>query len=169
MTSSSRSSKAAIEMRSKLAILSLAFVLLSFSIVAAQDMSKRQLIVPLTEGGFVGFKSETAWTDTKSVAPELQPAPAIVGSQAVIDDQQVIHRVLADAAGRFVFGYDLWVAPNARAKQFKIIVRPLDAQFESKLRAGNPSEDRPPQFDAISTFPKPAELQTLDDGDTFSL
>src|SRR5437870_9409240 len=149
MTSSSRSSKAAIEMRSKLAILSLAFVLLSFSIVAAQDISKRQLIVPLTEGGFVGFKSETAWTDTKSVAPELQPAPAIVGSQAVIDDQQVIHRVLADAAGRFVFGYDLWVAPNARAKQFKIIVRPLDAQRSEERRVGKECRCRRTEYKYI--------------------
>jgi hypothetical protein len=147
-----------------------AFCLPAFSCVAAaQEPAKRQLVVPLADGGFVAFKSETAWTDTKKVSPELQRVPAVLSSQALADENRIIHRVLKDTGGRFIFGYDLWVAPNPAAKQFKIVVRPLDPQYESKLRAGNPSEGEQPQSEIISTFPKPTEPQTLDDGDAFSL
>lgn len=158
-------------MRSKLIkLLTLVFCLLALSCAAAgQAPPKRQLVVPLTEGGFVAFKSETSWTDTKNVSPELQRMPAILGSQALSDGNRVIHRMLQDAGGRFVFGYDLWVAPNPAAKQFQIVVKPLDPKFEIKLRAGNPGEGEPPQSEIISTFPKSTEPQTLEDGDAFSL
>lgn len=151
-------------------VLTWALCLLALSFAAtAQEPAKRQLVVPLAEGGFVAFKSETAWTDTKKVSPELQRVPAVLSSQALADENRVIHRVLKDTGGRFIFGYDLWVAPNPAAKQFKLVVRPLDPQFESKLRAGNPSEGEPPQLEIISTFPKSTEPQTLEDGDAFSL
>jgi hypothetical protein len=151
-------------------VLTIALCLLaSFFAATAQEPAKRQLVVSLADGGFVAFKSETAWTDTKKVSPELQRVPAVLSSQAVADDNRIIHRVLKDTGGRFIFGYDLWVAPNPTSKNFKIVVRPLDSQFESKLRAGNPSEGEPPQSEIISTFPKPTEPQTLDDGDAFSL
>lgn len=151
-------------------VLTLAFYLLALPLGAtAQEMAKRQLIVPLVEGGFVAFKSETSWTDTKKVSPEVQRVPAVLGSLALPDDNQVIHRVLSDTAGRFIFGYDLWVAPNPDSRQFKIVVRPLDPHYESKLRAGNPSDGKPPQSETISTFPKSTESQTLNDGDAFSL
>jgi hypothetical protein len=117
----------------------------------------------------VGFRSETAWTDTKKVSPELQRVPAVLSSQALADDNRIIHRVLKDTGGRFIFGYDLWVEPNPTSRNFKIVVRPLDAQFEIKLRAGNPSEGEPPQSEIISTFPRSTAPQTLDDGDAFSL
>jgi hypothetical protein len=151
-------------------ILTLALCLLALSFMAtAQEPAKRQMIVPLTEGGFVGFKSETSWTDTKKASADLQRVPAVLSAQPLAEDNQVIHRVLQDTAGRFIFGYDLWVAPNPAAKQFKIVVRPLDPQYESKLRAGNPSEGEPSQSEIISTFPKATGPQTLDDGDAFSL
>lgn len=135
----------------------------------AQEASKRQLIVPLAEGGFVAFKNETAWTDTKKASPDLQSMPAVLGSQALAENNRIIHRVLKDSGGRYIFGYDLWVAPNPPARQFKIVVSPLDPRYESKLRAGNPNEGEQPQTEIISTFPKSTEPQTLDDGDAFSL
>jgi hypothetical protein len=138
-------------------------------VASAQSPAKRQLVVPLNEGGFVAFKSETSWTDTKKTSAEVQPAPAILGSQALADGDRVIHRVLQDAGGRFVFGYDLWVAPNPAARKFNVVVRPMDPQFENKLRAGNPAEGKPPQAEVISTFPQATGPQTLDDGDAFSL
>lgn len=151
-------------------VLTWALCLLAFSCVAAaQEPAKRQLVVALAEGGFVAFKSETAWTDTKKASPELQRVPAVLSSQALADENRIIHRVLKDTGGRFIFGYDLWVAPNPAAKQFKLVVRPLDPQFENKLRAGNPSEGEPPQSEIIATFPKSTEPQTLEDGDAFSL
>ena len=153
-------------MRSKALIIVLG---LMSGMASAQEAARRQLIVPLAEGGFVAFKSETAWTDTKKVSPELQRVPAVLGSQALADNNRIIHRVLKDTGGRFIFGYDLSVVPNAAARQFKIVVSPLDSQYESKLRAGNPSEGEQPQSEIISTFPKATEPQTLDDGDAFSL
>jgi hypothetical protein len=144
-------------------------LLLWSGIVSAQAPAKRPLIVSLTEGGFVAFKSETSWTDTKKTSTGTQRAPAILGSQALVDGDRVIHRVLQDEGGRFVFGYDLWVAPNPATKQFKIVVRPIDQLFESKLRAGNPDEGKPPQPEIILTFPQTTGPQTLDDGDAFSL
>ena len=159
-------------MRSKALITVLARVLclLALSCAAtAQVPAKRELIVPLREGGFVAFKSETAWTDTKKTSAEVQRAPAIVGSEAIAEGDRLIHRVLQDTGGRYIFGYDLWVAPNTASKQFKLIVRPLDSHFETRLRAGNPNEGNPPQSESIATFPKPIEPQTLDDGDAFSI
>ena len=151
-------------------LLALPLCLLALSCVtAAQAPAKRLQIVPLPEGGFVAFKSETAWTDTKKTSAEVQRAAAIVGSEAIAEGDRLIHRVLQDTGGRFIFGYDLWVAPNPASKQFKLVVRPLDPRFESKLRAGNPNEGNPPQSEVISTFPHPTEPQTLDDGDAFSL
>ena len=144
-------------------------LLASFFAATAQEPAKRQLVVPLADGGFVAFKSETAWTDTKKVSPELQRVPAVLSSQALADENRIIHRVLKDTGGRFIFGYDLWVAPDPAAKQFKVVVRPLDPQFESKLRAKTSDEGEPPQSETISTFPKSTEPQTLDDGDAFSL
>jgi len=149
--------------------LALTFLLLTVSPVVLAQEPVKQLIVPLAEGGFVAFKSETNWTEMKKGSPELQRVPAVLGSQALPDDNRIIHRVLKDAGGRFIFGYDLWVAPNAAAKQFRIVVRPIDPEYESKLRAGNPGAGEPPQSEIISTFPKTTEPQTLDDGDAFSL
>lgn len=159
-------------MRSKalITVLARVFCLLALSCAAtAQVPAKRELIVPLREGGFVAFKSETAWTDTKKTSAEVQRAPAIVGSEAIAEGDRLIHRVLQDTGGRFIFGYDLWVAPNPASKQFKLVVKPLDSHFETRLRAGNPDEGNPPQSEIIATFPKPIEPQTLDDGDAFSI
>ena len=152
-------------MRSK--ALTTVLCLMAFVTMAtAQEAAKRQLIVPLAEGGFVAFKSETSWTDAKIASTELQRGLSVLNSQAVTDDRHIIHRVLEDNAGRFIFGYDLWVAPNAAAKQFKIEVRPLDRQFESKLRAEKTNGEQP---DSVSTFPQSTAPQMLDDGDAFSL
>jgi len=151
-------------------VLALAFCLPALSFGAtAQDPARRQLIVPMAEGGFVTFKSEAAWTDTKKVLPESQQLPAVLTSQALVDDNHLIHRVLMDTAGRLIFGYDLWVEPNPTAKNFKIIVRPLDPTFEMKLRARNASKGEIAQTETFSTFPTSTEPQMLNDGDAFSL
>jgi hypothetical protein len=136
---------------------------------SAQESARRQLIVHLSDGGFVAFKSETSWTDAKRASSELQRGPSVLSSQAVMDDQHIIHRVLEDNAGRFIFGYDLVVTANPTSKKFKIEVRPLDRQFERKLRAEKTNGAEAAQADFASTFPKSAAPQMLDDGDAFSL
>src|SRR6185295_2798911 len=50
-------------------------------------------------------------------------------------------------------------------KQFKISVKPLDAEAQNTLRP----KDQAVQSESISTFPKPTEPQLLDDGAEFSL
>src|SRR6266478_8014689 len=144
-------------------------VLFGGGMASGQETAKRQLIVPLNEGGFVAFKSETSWTDAKKASTELQRASAVLGSQAVMDAKHIIHRILEDNAEGFIFGYDLLVAANPTLKQFKIEVRPLDRQFESKLRAEKTNGAEPARTDVAATFPKPAAPQMLDDGDAFSL
>lgn len=134
-------------------------------VVARAQESARQLIVPLMEGGFVAFHSETAWADAKRTGRQFQSLPPILRAEAQLDDNHLIHRVLVDAGGRLAFGYDLSVAANPTSKQFQITVLPLDQQFEKRLKAADP--DRLNEI--IPTFPKSATPQTLDDGDAFSL
>jgi hypothetical protein len=155
-------------MRSKALTIALCLLALA-GIASAQDAAKRQLIVPLAAGGFVAFKSETSWTDAKKASTDLQRGTSVLNSRAVMDDRHVIHRMLEDNAGRFIFGYDLMVDSNPTSKQFRIEVRPLDREFESKLRAEKANGGGPDQPDPVSTFPKSTEAQMLDDGDAFSL
>jgi len=155
-------------MRSR--VLTIALSLLAFAQMAsAQDAARRQLIVSLAGGGFVAFKSETSWTDAKKASTELQRGTSVLNSRAVLDGRQLIHRMLEDNAGRFIFGYDLMVDSNPASKQFKIEVRPLDREFENKLRAEKANGEGPDQPDPVSTFPKSTGTQVLDDGDAFSL
>ena len=63
-------------MRSRLLIA--AFCLLNcLAVASAQERAKRQLIVPLAEGGFVAFKSETAWADTKKSSINFQEVQGV--------------------------------------------------------------------------------------------
>jgi hypothetical protein len=141
------------------------FCLLSFSAAGAQESAKHQLIVPLAEGGFVAFRNETAWANAAQPSKQVKEMQGEFGSQALVDRNNVIHRVLMDTAGRFIFGYDLSVAPNPALKKFRIEVKPLDPRFEDglKARSSDQSETK------ISTLPKSSEPQVLDDGDAFSL
>src|SRR5258708_2519680 len=89
----------------------------------AQDHGSRQLIVPLSSGGFVAFKAETAAPETNgnperngtvgnyvsgstSKATGLEQTRSVFDSRALIDEKQIIHRLLVDTEGRPVFGYD---------------------------------------------------------------
>jgi hypothetical protein len=125
-----------------------------------QERSTRQLIVPLAKGGFVAFRNETAWTNKS--AQFSQERPRALTSRALVGEKNVVHRLLIDAAGETVFGYDLQIEPDAETKQFQIIITPLDPQFESTLHAEG-SKSR------IKTLPKAAEPQVLGDGDAFTL
>src|SRR5262249_45732007 len=130
----------------------------------ARDFKPNPVIVSLPEGGYVSFKNATAWSDLRQ-AFDLRKLPAALGSQAQADGNKTIHRVLRDNGGKYVFGYDLWVSSDAAAKQFKIAIKPLDPEVENKLR----TEEQATTADAISTFPKATEPQTLNDGAEFSL
>jgi hypothetical protein len=153
------------------ALLIAVLLLLLPSLAAAQEGARRNVVVPLAEGGFVAFKSETAWSDRPGRAGK---GGASAGSQipqgefqarALVGDSGVIHRVLADAAGNYVFGYDLLIQAVPSSKTFTIAVAPLDSQTENKLLADRSSV----QPAGIATLPQAAEPQILDDGDSFAL
>jgi hypothetical protein len=144
-------------MKSKGLLIILALATLSAG-ARAQQFEAKQMIVSLPEGGFVSFKNETAWTDITR-ALNLQKLPVAVGSQALVDQKQTIHRVLRNSEGKLVFGYDLWVAADRAAKNFKIAIKPIDPEFERTLA----------KSETLSTFPKPTEPQTLSDGAEFSV
>jgi len=149
-------------MKSKLLFLAL-FLCLP-PLAQSQEFGAKQLIVSLPEGGFVSFTNQTAWTDIRQ-SFDVRRLPAPLGSQALADRNRTIHRVLRDNDGKFVFGYDLWIAGDPNTKQFTISVKPLDPEMEATLRA----KDRMIAGDSAATFPKSTVPQTVNDGAEFSL
>jgi hypothetical protein len=127
------------------------------------------VVVPLADGGFVAFKSETAWTSAVGVSGSAARGAQIpqgeFRTEAFVDENRVIHRMLADTAGNYVFGYDVLIEAVPASKTFTIAVIPLDSQIENKLPANGSSVQRA----SIATLPQSAEPEILDDGDSFAL
>jgi len=133
--------------------------------VVAQSSAKRQVVLPLSDGGFVAFRSETSASDSKQVIA-TQSLAALIYSQALAGENRVIHRVLTDADQRVIFGYDLWVNSDPITRKFRLAVMPADEAFRRTFL----KETAPSQVaDSFATFPKSIAPQTLDDGDAVSL
>jgi len=149
-------------MRNK--ILALMFGLMVVpALVNAQEDSASQQVVALAEGGFVAFKSEAAGTGkTPGVVRTLHGG---FRSQALVGDDHVVHRVLMDQAGRYVFGYDLVIQALPAAKKFNITVKPLDKRIENDLLASGTAG---PSL-RIATLRESGKPQIIDDGDSFAL
>lgn len=132
---------------------------------AAQNPAKRQLVLPLSNGGYVAFRSETSVpADTHTT--ENSTLSAKLFAEAVAGDNRVIHRVLTDADRRVVFAYDLAVNSDPVTKKFSLVVLPADETFRrSFLRDGAPLRAN----ESFATFPRSTTAQTLDDGDAVSL
>jgi hypothetical protein len=151
-------------MRNRIWIL-LLFVLCSGITAAAQYPAKHQLILQVSNGGFVGFRSETSAPNSKTSSDNNSLA-ALLYSQAFAGQDQVIHRVLTDAQKNVVFGYDLWVKADPLTKKFTVAVLPADEAFRRIFL----KESAPPRaVSAFATFPKSTTPQILDDGDAVSL
>ena len=151
-------------MRNKVWFLFFALILISSS-AAAQEDTARNVVVPLADGGFVAFKSESAsFRGSKNIAA-IQKFLGEFVAQAFVDENRVIHRVLVDKNGKYLFGYDLIIEPVPASKTFTIGVGPLNSQIEKQLLASNADSLRWP----IATLPQLAEPQNLDDGDSFAL
>jgi hypothetical protein len=147
-------------------VLALAFALLVLPATGrAQQDTGRPLVVPLAEGGFVAFKSETAWAGTARTSGAVEELQGEFRSQAFVDEAQVIHRTLVDGGGKYIFGYDLLIHPVPSSRTFTIAIKPLDGQIESKLLASGPGL----QPERMATLPESAEPQILDDGDSLAL
>ena len=133
--------------------------------VAAQNPAKRQLVLQVSNGGFVAFRSETSAPDLKTV-PDGNSLAALLYSQAFAGENRIIHRVLTDAQQNVVFGYDLWITADPVTKKFSIAVLPADEAFRRSFL----KDFTPPRPDSsFATFPKSTTPQTLDDGDAVSL
>src|SRR5574338_353873 len=149
-------------MRNKFWIL-LLLVHCSALAATAQSPAKRQLVMPVSNGGFVAFRSETP--GTKSL-PDSNSLAALLYSQAFTGENRIIHRVLTDSQKNVVFGYDLWVNSDPLTKKFSLAVLPADEAFRRTfLKDFTPTRSN----SAFATFPKSTTPQTLDDGDAVSL
>lgn len=145
-------------MRGKFWILLVAIHFLALT-ATAQNPAKRQIVLQLSNGGFVAFRSETPGGKS---APESKSLAALLYSQAFAGENRIIHRVLTDAQQNVVFGYDLWVSADPLTKKFSLAVLPADEAFRRTFL----KESAPRAF---ATFPKSTTPQTLDDGDAVSL
>lgn len=141
---------------------------------AAAAARPEQFVVPLHGEGFIAFKIEAApVAGAPKVSVKLDEIQASLTPQVMLADNHVVHRVLVDAEGGFVFGYDLVVEPVVATKQFKVSVKPMSAEFEEQLRsrqsatAATTGAARAPQN--VSTLPRAADAQLIDDGDAFAL
>jgi hypothetical protein len=131
---------------------------------AAQSPAKRQLVLPVTNGGFVAFRSEMSGPG--SAQKKDDSLAALLYSQAVAGDNRVIHRVLTDSEHRVVFAYDLAINSDPVTKKFSLMVLPADEAFRrSFLKDSAPLK----AHEGFATFPKSTTTQTLDDGDAVSL
>lgn len=149
-------------MRNKLWILLLLIHCLGVAAVG-QNPAKRQLVMQVSNGGFVAFRSETPGAKS---APDSNSLAALLYSQAFAGNNRIIHRVLTDAENNVVFGYDLWINSDPISKKFSLAVLPADEAFRRTfLKDYTPTRTNA----SFATFPKSTSPQTLDDGDAVSL
>src|SRR6185436_1828579 len=149
-------------MRSNLWILLLCFHFLGVA-AFAQDLARRQLVLQVSNGGFVSFRSETPGSHDQ---PDSKSLAALLYAQAFAGDNRIIHRVITDAQQNVVFGYDLWVSADPSTKKFSLAVLAADEAFRRTfLKDFTPLRPN----SAFATFPKSTTPQTLDDGDAVSL
>src|SRR3982751_5416764 len=93
-------------MRSKALVVTICLLAICIG-ARAQDSADRQMVVSLNEGGFVAFRSETAWADARKPGVQFQGVTPILRADAQLDENHLIHRVLVDASGNFAFAYDV--------------------------------------------------------------
>ena len=149
-------------MKNRIWILLLCIHCLAFT-VAAQSPAKRHLVMQVSNGGFVSFRSETATPGNKTDGNSLA---ALLYSQAFVGENRIIHRVLTDAQKNVVFGYDLLISSDPVTKKFRVAVLPADEEFRrSFLKDFTPQRPN----SSFATFPKSTTPQTLDDGDAVTL
>ena len=150
-------------MRNRIWALLITLHVLGF-VAVAQNQARRPLVLQVSNGGFVSFKSETSAADNRETS-DRKTLASLIYTQAVSTDSHIIHRVLTDADRRVIFGYDLMVNADPLTRKFSLGVLPADEAFRRtflKDSAQSPNE-------VFATFPRSASQQILDDGDAVSL
>lgn len=136
----------------------------------AEPRSVPQLVVPLESAGYVAFKTEAISPDKQNASAPTVDLQAAIKPQVLVDENHVVHRVFVDASGALIFGYDLVIEPLVNTRQFKVRVRPLDPEFEKRMRARQPARTGRTALGLnTSTLPNSTEAQIIDDGDGFAL
>ena len=116
-------------MRSRIWVLLLLFHCLAFAVLA-QNPAKRQLVMQLSSGGFVAFRSETPGSKDLTEGKALA---ALLYAQAFAGENRIIHRVITDAQQNVVFGYDLSITADPATKKFSLAVLPADETFRQSF------------------------------------
>jgi hypothetical protein len=150
-------------MRNRIWALLISLHLLGFAAVA-QNPARRQLVLQVSNGAFVSFKSETSAADNRD-AVDSKSLASLIYTQAVSADNHIIHRVLTDADRRVIFGYDLMVNADPFTRKFSLGVLPADEAFRRTFL----KDSAQPPNEAFATFPRSTTQQMLDDGDAVSL
>jgi hypothetical protein len=149
-------------MRSRIWILLICIHCLGLAAFAQQSPARRQLVLQVSSGGFVAFRSETSAPGSKTL-PDGNALAALLYSQALPGENRIIHRVLTDAQQNVVFGYDLWISADPVTRKFTVAVLPAGEAFRRSFLKDFTTKG------AFATFPKSTTPQTLDDGDAVSL
>jgi hypothetical protein len=137
-------------------------------VVGQQDGSP--LVISLSQGGFAAFKIQVNPLDmsgsqrrrSATVPPPFRP-------QVIMGEGNVLHRMLVDEQGRFVFVYDLVITEFDSPKRFSVSARALDPAFEHSLRAHNPGAFQNAPGASVPTLARTTAQQTLADGETVAL
>jgi hypothetical protein len=128
------------------------------------------LVVSLPQGGFAAFKIEVSPLDLPfSLRKQSAILPPPFVPRVVMGDRNVLHRLLVDEQGRFVFVYDLVITEFESPKRFGVSARAVDSVFEQSLRAYNPAAFQNAPASGLPTLARPTGQQTVADGETVAL
>jgi hypothetical protein len=134
------------------------------------QQDRNPLVVSLPQGAFAAFKIEVTPLDLAFSLQQksgLLPPPFV--PRVIMGDGNVLHRLLVDEQGRFVFVYDLVITEFELPKRFGMSARALDPAFEQTLRARNPAAFQNAPASGLPTLARPSEQQTVADGETVAL
>jgi hypothetical protein len=133
---------------------------------SAQSGRAKQIVVPLKNGGFVAFKTETAVAGPAGLVPAPPDASLLATPYVLVDDNDVMHRTLVDYRGDLVFGYDLVAEPLAETRQWRVSVRPLNPRYLQSADSSAPGGPSKAGARAPQQF---SDSQVIPDGGTFAL
>ncbi|HET6889505.1 MAG TPA: hypothetical protein VFH31_00260, partial [Pyrinomonadaceae bacterium] len=151
-----------------LSLLLLNVLSLPKSTVSQQDSAS--FVITLPQGGFASFKLEVSPLDSRfSTQKQSGLLPPPFASRVVKGDGNVLHRLVTDEQGRFVFVYDLVITELGPAKRFAVSARAVDARFEQSLRTDKPAAFQNATELKLATLVRPTEQQTIADGGTVAL